>query len=78
MARKLFASEPAGSRLPLVNQSQTTLRKLFPGNLGRLTLSTVVLRLKRPELMKIPMDAPITDELAQELMYELQCMRDQK
>lgn len=37
----------------------TTLAELFPGKLGRMELTRVALRLRRPDLLKMSFDTPL-------------------
>ena len=53
-----------------------TLRELFPGNLGRLTLSTLVLRMKKPELLDLDMDQPLPEAMTAELEQELRKLQE--
>ena len=41
-----------------------TLEDLFPGNIGRMKLTRVILRLKRPDLRALPPSAPLAPDLA--------------
>lgn len=40
-----------------------TLEQLFPGNIGRMRLTRVILRLKRPDLRDLDPTAPLQAEL---------------
>ncbi len=51
------------------------LNDVFPGHLGRLMLSTVVLRLHLPELLEAPMDTPLDPELESQLRSALHEIR---
>ena len=53
-----------------------TLGDIFPGNLGRLMLSAVVLRLRRPELMRMSMETPLDARLEAELREALMAVRE--
>lgn len=45
-----------------------TLAILFKGNLGRVTLTRVALRLRRPDLLVIPTDQPLEPGLVDVLV----------
>jgi hypothetical protein len=48
-----------------------TIQELFPGNMGGIRLATVTLRLNRPELMTMPRDEPLSEELRELVLREL-------
>lgn len=45
----------------------TTLNSLFPGKMGRVVLTRVAIRMRRPDLLKMPGDEPIDSATASEL-----------
>jgi len=44
-------------------ESATTLKELFPGNMGRLRFIRVMLRARIPQLAKHDWETPLTPEL---------------
>lgn len=45
----------------------TTLGEMFPGNMGRVLLTRVSIKLRMPELLKLPNTEPLSPELHQRL-----------
>jgi hypothetical protein len=45
-----------------------TLTELLPGNMGRVVLTRVALRLRRPDLLKMPVEVQLDPDLLATLM----------
>ncbi len=52
-----------------------TLNELFPGQVGRLQLIRVMLKLRRPELKRLDRDKPLPAELEEQLIRTLKTVR---
>lgn len=52
--------------------STATLEELFPGKMGRVKLSRIAVKLRRPDLLKMAPDAQIDNKLAASLRVALQ------
>lgn len=53
-----------------------TLGELFPGKLGRVQLTRVAVRLRRPDLLKLALDAELEAELLQKLQTAMAAVKE--
>ena len=52
-----------------------TLTQLLPGNMGRVVLTRVALRLRRPDLLKMSVEIPIDPGLLAALLPAIDAVR---
>jgi hypothetical protein len=53
---------------PYLEAVDMTLTELLPGNMGRVVLTRVALRLRRPDLLKMPVEIQLDPDLLATLM----------
>ena len=54
---------------------EMTLTELLPGNMGRVVLTRVALRLRRPDLLKMPIETPLDPALLAALLPAIDAVR---
>ncbi len=52
-----------------------TLQELFPGKMGKVELTRIAIRLRMPQLLKSPTDAPLDEALVATLQTALDTVR---